>query len=66
MIIFQLLRKLLGGSWELELLIALAVANLGYSFYLGHRTAEQQGWSRQFEKKFESLGGDFKEHVKHK
>lgn len=58
-IIYQLLRKLLGGSWMLELILALVITNLTYSFY-------QKGWSKQFEKKFEALARDFKEHIKHK
>ncbi|MEK6940492.1 MAG: hypothetical protein AABW49_01160 [Nanoarchaeota archaeon] len=34
-VIFELTRKILGGSLEFEdLVIALLVANLGYSFYL--------------------------------
>lgn len=34
-VIFELLRKVLGGSWGFEeLVIALLVANIGYSFYL--------------------------------
>lgn len=66
-IIYQLLKKLLGGSWEMQLLIALAVANLGYSFYLGNKVSEQKGWSAQFEKRFEALAHDFKgKHVQEK
>jgi len=65
-IIYQLLRKILGGSWELQLILALIIANLSYSFYAGNKLAEQKGWSKQFEKRFEALAHDFKDHLKHK
>lgn len=58
-IIYQLLRKVLGGSWMEELILSLVIANLTYSFY-------QRGWLKQFEKRFEALAHDFKEHIKHK
>jgi len=54
-LIYQLLRKIIGGSWELELMLALILTNLGYSFYIGNKISEQRGWSTQFEKRFEGL-----------
>ena len=37
-LIFEIIRKILGGSWGVqELIAALLVANLGYSFQTNHR-----------------------------
>ena len=37
-LIFEIIRKILGGSWGVqELIAALLVANLGYSFQINHR-----------------------------
>lgn len=54
-LIYQLLRKIFGGSWHEQLLLGLILANLGYSFYLGNKLSEQQGWLTQFEKRFEQF-----------
>ena len=55
-LIYQLLRKILGGSWLFEsLTLALLIANVGYSFFLGNNISEQKGWSQQFEKRFEAF-----------
>ncbi len=73
-LIYQLLRKILGGSWEMEtFLITLVIANAGYSFYLGNQISELRGWSQQFEKRleekftalekrFDTVAADFKPH----
>jgi len=53
-LIYQLLRKILGGSWDLEtIILTLVVTNLSYSFYLGNKLSILQGSFMQFEKKFE-------------
>ncbi|HLC90943.1 MAG TPA: hypothetical protein VJI15_04185 [Candidatus Nanoarchaeia archaeon] len=55
-LIYQMLRKIFGGSWEIEtIILTLVVTNITHSFY-------QIGWSKQFEKRFEALARDFKEH----
>ncbi len=54
-LIYQLLRKVLGGSWHEQLFLGLIIANLGYSFYLGNKLSEQKGWLTQFEKRFEQM-----------
>ncbi len=78
--IYQLLRKIFGGSWEIEtLILTVVMANLSYTFYIGNKISEQQGWSQQFgerfgafERRFEtlerkvgSLETDFREHLQH-
>ena len=46
-LIFELVRKILGGSLGFEeIVIALLVANLGYSFYLGSKLSEHIGWHK--------------------
>lgn len=43
-LIFELIRKLFGGSWGFEeLVIGLLCANLGYSFYLNSKLSEHIG-----------------------
>ncbi len=46
-LIFEVLRKLLGGSLGFEeLVIGLLIANLGYSFYLNSLFSEHLGWHK--------------------
>jgi len=57
-LIYQIIRKLMGGSWDLEsIMLTLLAVNIGYSFYLGNQVSQLQGefkgWSRQFEKRFD-------------
>ncbi len=60
--IYQIIKKIVGGSWELEaIILALVIANFGYSFYIGNSLSEQRGWTSQFEKRFDALAADFKE-----
>ncbi|MEK6950618.1 MAG: hypothetical protein AABX13_02750 [Nanoarchaeota archaeon] len=55
-IIYQLLLKILGGSWVIEtIILAIVIANAGYTFYFANQVAELRGESRQFEKRFESF-----------
>ena len=46
-LIFELARKLLGGSLGFEeLIIGLLVANLGYSYHINSKLSEHLGWHR--------------------
>jgi len=46
-LLFEILRKLLGGSLGFEeLIVGLLIANLGYSFYLGNIISEHLGWHK--------------------
>ena len=46
-IIIEILRKIFGGSLSAEeIIIALLVANLGYSFYIGSKISEHLGWHK--------------------
>lgn len=46
-LIIEIIRKILGGSWEIEeLIITMLAANLGYSFYLGSKLSEHIGWHK--------------------
>ena len=46
-LIFELLRKLFGGSLGFEeLVIGLLIANLGYSFYINAQLSEHLGWHK--------------------
>ncbi len=46
-LIFELIRKLFGGSLGFEeLVIGLLIANLGYSFYINSKISEHLGWHK--------------------
>jgi hypothetical protein len=46
-LIFEIVRKLLGGSLGFEeLVIGLLIANLGYSYHINARLAEHIGWHK--------------------
>lgn len=46
-LIFEVIRKILGGSLGFEeIVIALLVANLGYSFYINAKLSEHIGWHK--------------------
>ncbi len=46
-LIIEIIRRIAGGSLGFEeIVIALLVANLGYSFYLGTRLSEHLGWHK--------------------
>lgn len=43
-IVYQLIRKLLGGSWGFEeIIIALLLANIGYSFVISSKLSKHLG-----------------------
>ena len=46
-LIIELIRKILGGSLSFEeIVIALLIANLGYSFHINSRLSEHIGWHK--------------------
>ncbi|MEW6063540.1 MAG: hypothetical protein AB1571_04190 [Nanoarchaeota archaeon] len=46
-LIIEIIRKIIGGSLGFEeLVIALLVANLGYSFYINSKISGHIGWHR--------------------
>ena len=60
-LIYQIIRKELGGSWGFEeLVIGLLIANLGYSFYTNSRLQKHLGKHSVLDKQFNSLCKDFK------
>ncbi len=51
-IIYQLARKLLGGSWGFEeLTVGLLIANIGYSYHINARLSEHLGWHKGIKEK---------------
>ena len=52
-LVFELIRKIFFGSLGFEeLVIALLVANLGYSFYINTKLSKHLGWYESYNKKF--------------
>ena len=46
-LIFELIRKILGGSLGFEeIVIGLLIANVGYSFCISMKLSEHLGWHR--------------------
>jgi hypothetical protein len=46
-LIFEIIRKLLGGSLGFEeIIIGLLIANIGYSFHINSKLSEHIGWHR--------------------
>ncbi len=46
-LIFEIIRKILGGSLGLqELVAALLIANLGYTYRINSKLSEHIGWHR--------------------
>jgi len=50
-VIVQIIRKIAGGSWTTEaVIIALVLANLGYSFYIGNILSKHIGEHKGYER----------------
>ena len=50
-LIFEIIRKLLGGSLGFEeLVIGLLITNLGFSFHMHSKLSEHLGWHQAHEK----------------
>ena len=64
-IIYQILRKVFGGSWVSEsLIIGLLILNITLTFNLTKETAEIKTDLYHLRTQFQSLAQDFKEHLK--
>jgi len=64
-IVYQIIKKSLGGSWESEdIIIALLIFNLGCVFTIGLSLALLKSDHTHLEKQFRSLASDFKKYVK--
>jgi hypothetical protein len=66
-LIYQLIKKILGGSWDIEpLILTLVVVNLGHAFYFSNKLAKMETRRAVLINSFTHLSTDFKEHIKHK
>jgi len=64
-ILYQILRVLLGGSWQVDdIILALLIFNLGAIFTIGLMTATLKSNHKNLSNKFNSLANDFKQHLK--
>ncbi|MFH1455831.1 MAG: hypothetical protein ABIF40_02690 [archaeon] len=64
-IIFQILRKILGGSWVKEdIIIAFLVANLTITIGLGFSLSKLNSDVKHLRNQFNALASDFKTHRK--
>lgn len=66
-ILFQIIRKMFGGSWTTEeIILALLIFNLGAVFTIGIMVAQLQSDHNHLKGQFKSLANDFKEANKKK
>ena len=66
-LLFQLLRKIFGGSWSTEdIIIALIIFNTGALFTLGMLVTQTKSDLNHMRVQFRSLATDFKAHLKKK
>jgi len=64
-IMFQIIKKLLGGSWDAEdIVLALLIFNLGSLFTLGLMLAQIKSDMTSLKEQFRSLATDFKSHIR--
>ncbi len=64
-LLFQVLRKVFGGSWSTEdLILGLLIFNLGCTFTIGLMVTQIKSDQSHLKGQFKSLAGDFKRHVK--
>ncbi|MFA5173666.1 MAG: hypothetical protein WC438_00630 [Candidatus Pacearchaeota archaeon] len=67
LIIYQLIKKILGGSWNSEdIIVALLIFNLGCLFTIILNLAKLNSDHEHLEKQFYYLAKDFKEHIANK
>jgi hypothetical protein len=63
-IVYQLTRKILGGSWNTEdIIIALVVFNIGLTFTIATRLERLNSRHNYLKMQFSHLAKDFKEHM---
>lgn len=66
-ILFQIVRKMFGGSWDTEnIIIGLLVFNLGCVFTIGILVAQLKSDHNNLKWQFKNLANDFKMHIKKK
>lgn len=64
-IVYQIVKFLLGGSWSVEnFIVALLFFNVGAVFTMSFALASLRSDFRHLSKKFDYLVKDFKEHIK--
>lgn len=64
-IIYQIIKKSIGGSWSTEdIIISLLIFNLGCIFTIGLTLAKLNSDHSHLADQFKSLAEDFKKHVK--
>ncbi len=68
-LVYQILKKIFGGSWEIEsIIISLLIFNIGLTFTiaftLGISLAKLKSDHNHLENQFKSLVSDFKNHSK--
>ncbi|MDP1694013.1 MAG: hypothetical protein Q8L34_00560 [Candidatus Woesearchaeota archaeon] len=60
--LYQILRRMFGGSWGIETLIfGLVVLHIGFTFWLAMKMTETKTEVRHLRSQFHSLATDFKE-----
>ncbi|MBT5021802.1 hypothetical protein HOK51_02415 [Candidatus Woesearchaeota archaeon] len=65
LIVYQIIKKMLGGSWSVEeLVISLLVLNLGSTFTVGIMIAQNNSDLKYLKQQFSSLARDFKIHLR--
>lgn len=65
LLIYQILRKVFGGSWETEdIIIALLIFNLGSIFTIGLSFAKLKSDHSHLANQFRNLANDFKKYIK--
>jgi len=63
-LLFQLIRKILGGSWSAEdLIIGLLLFVVGSLFTIGMMVAQLKSDHKNLKSQFRSLAEDFKKHL---
>jgi len=64
-IIYQIIKKAMGGSWSTEdIIISLLIFNLGCIFTIGLTLAKLNSDHSHLADQFKSLAEDFKKHIK--
>ncbi len=63
-VIYQILRKLFGGSWDAEnIIVSLVFVNLSATITMTVMTATIRSDLRSLKNQFYSLAADFKKHI---
>jgi len=61
---YQIIKKILGGSWDSEdIIVALVILNLGITFTIAINTAKLSSNHNSLRNQFSCLAKDFKTHL---